>query len=221
MVRWVAIAIIVAAVIISGTIIYINRDTPAQDLNGQQAPDISKVDTTSGPFVGEVNAPAIAFWSDYQCPFCQKANQESLSKVYEEYVKTGKLKIVYKDYVFLGADSTTASMAARAVWEIAPEKFYQWHEAVLQKQDDENSGWGNKADILAATQALGIDSAKVGQLMDQKAGEYQAAMDADKEEGGKFGITATPSFIVGTQFIEGAQPYAQIKAAIEAALSGK
>ncbi len=222
MVRWIAIAIIVIAVVASGTIIYLDRNNGGG--GGQQvsgSADISKLNTTTDPFVGDAKAPAIAFWSDYQCPFCKQVDEGAMAQIYDEYVKTGKLKIVYKDFVFLGDDSVTAALATRAVWEVAPDKFYQWHEAMFGKQDGENSGWGNKNDILALTQSLGIDSVKVGGLMDQKKDEYQKAIDADKAEGGTQGIKATPSFVVGKQFIEGAQPYATIKAAIDTALAGK
>ena len=161
----------------------------------------------------------IAFWSDYQCPFCKKAEQEVVNQIYDDYVKAGKVKIVYKDYAFLGADSVTAGWAARAVWEVAPNKFYAWNKAMFEKQDDENSGWGNKADILALTNSLGIDSAKVDQLITTNVQSYQKAMDDDKAEGTSFGINGTPGTIIGKQLISGAQPYATFKAAIDKALA--
>ncbi|NNM84045.1 thioredoxin domain-containing protein, partial [Candidatus Parcubacteria bacterium] len=47
------------------------------------------------------------------------------------------------------------------------------------------------------------------------ASTYQALMDADKTEAGTLGVNATPSFIIGTQFIQGAYPYATFQAAID------
>src|SRR6185295_3203068 len=189
-VRWVSISIIAAAIIISGTIIYTEKNPGStgnvagnnnQQPTQQQTADISKVNLTGEPFVGNANAPVVvAFWSDYQCPFCKKSAQESLTPMIADYVASGKVKIIYKDFVFLGSDSSAAALAARAVWEVAPDKFEQWHEGMFSKQDDENAGWGNKADILALTKSLGIDSAKVDSLMTSKASQYQAAIDADK-----------------------------------------
>ncbi len=88
------------------------------------------------------------------------------------------------------------------------------------KQDNENAGWGNKADILALTKSLGIDSAKVEELMSSKAQDYQKAIDADKAEGVLFGIHGTPGTIIGKQLISGAEPFAVFKTAIDQALAG-
>ena len=162
----------------------------------------------------------IAYWFDYQCPFCKQNDQDVMQKIYINYVSTGKVKIVFKQYAFLGSDSTAAALAERAVWELAPNKFWTWHEAMLAKQDAENSGWGNKSDILALTQSLGIDSNKVDQLMTSNASKYQAEIDADKSEGTSLGINGTPGSIIGTKLISGAQPYNTFQSAIESALAG-
>lgn len=189
---------------------------PASKQNNQGTIDIAKVKIAGQPSYGDANAPVvIAEWADYQCPFCKKTEQEVMSMVIQDYVKTGKVRIVYKDYAFLGTDSQTAALASRAVWEIAPNKFHDWNKALYDKQDAENSGWGSKADMLALTKSLGIDSNKVGELMTSKAGEYQKAIDADKAEGTAFGVNGTPAFIVGTQLISGFTPYATFKDAID------
>ena len=199
-------------------------DTSSSDSNQptNQGPDINNVNTENDPFIGKADAAVVmAYWFDYQCPFCKKTEQEIVSKLISEYVNSGKLKIVFKDYAFLGSDSTTAGLAANAVWEIAPNKFFEWHKAMFEKQDNENGGWGSKADILALTQSLGIDSSKIGQLMASKEAEYQKEMDSDKAEGTSFGINGTPGSIIGKQLISGAQPYETFKASVDAVLGGK
>jgi protein-disulfide isomerase len=116
----------------------------------------------------------------------------------------------------------TAGLAARAVWEIAPDKFYEWHRAMFDKQDDENAGWGKKEDVLALTRTIaGIDVPKVEQLMTDHAAEYQSAIQADGTEGSSMGIDGTPGAIIGKRLLVGAQPYDQFKAAVDAALAGK
>ena len=233
--KLVAGAILIAALVIGGAIVYIGGKSSNQANSGdnnqvaggnnqgqqqqQQTVDIKDVKIAGSPFIGNANAPVVmAFWSDYQCPFCKSFDQDAVENAVKDYVNAGKLKIVFKDYAFLGSDSTTAALAARAVWEVAPNKFYDWHKGMMDKQDDENGGWGNKADVLALTASLGIDSVKVGQLMVSKASDYQKLMDADKAEGTSFGINGTPGSIIGKQLISGAQPYAQVKAAIDAVL---
>ena len=220
-------AIIIGAVIIAGAVLWGGNSLPSPNApatGGQPvALDSSKVKTDGDPIIGEKNAPVtVAYWFDYQCPFCQRHETESLPQLIQDYVVTGQVKIVLKDFQFLGPDSQTAALAARAVWEVAPAKFYEWHMAVFAAQDAENGGWGSEADILALTRTIaGIDTVKVKALMSNKASEYQKEIDADKAEGASLGVSGTPAMIIGTQAISGAVPYAQIKAAVEAALAAK
>ena len=227
-IQWIAIAIIAASIIISGTIIFINNGKSTTGQNNNQpgtgnnqpvAVDASKVNIANSPYIGDKNAKLLVVeWFDYQCPFCKKIHDDVISQLIKDYVDTGKVKIVFKDYAFLGSDSTTAALAARAVWEAYPDKFFSWYDAMFQKQDSENGGWGNKADILALAKSLDLDSNKIDQLMTSKAAEYQKLIDADKAEGTSLGINGTPGTIVGKQLISGAQTYATFKAAIDSQL---
>lgn len=184
--------------------------------------DASKVKTASNPFIGRKEAPlTILYWFDYQCPFCKKMEQNIITQLITDHIEPGKAKLVYKDYQFLGTDSQTAGLAARAVWEIAPGRFFEWHKAMYENQDGENYAWGSKADILILTKSLGIDSARVGKLMTDKAAIYQSAMNADKAEGKALGIKGTPGTVIGTKLIIGAQPYAVFKSAVDQALEGR
>ncbi len=225
-------AIVVAGILIAGAVFFGLRgnngsDTVAGVAPQQQQPigqtaDITKVKTAGEPFVGNPNAPVVvAEWFDYQCPFCKRFESDAVAQLMTDYIKTGKVKLVFKDFQFLGPDSQAAGLAARAIWEVAPDKFYDWHEAMFENQDSENSGWGSRADILALAKSLGIDSVKVGDLMTSKATEYQKEMDADKAEGSAFGINGTPGTIIGKQLISGAQPYSAVKQLVDLALQGK
>jgi protein-disulfide isomerase len=87
-------------------------------------------------------------------------------------------------------------------------------------QDQEgDQGFGNAASIdkLDAT-IPGIDAKKVAEDVKANMTTYQAAIDADKAEAEKVGINATPSFVIGTQVIAGAYPYADFQTAIDALL---
>jgi protein-disulfide isomerase len=226
-------AIIVAGLAISGSVLWSGKQftdvarlaqvPTVQSVAGEPPPttaDIARVSTEGVPFIGAADAPVVmAYWFDYQCPYCRQVEENAMPQLIADYVKTGKLKILFKDFAFLGPDSQTAGLAARAVWEVAPDKFYEWHKAMFDKQDDENAGWGNRDDILALTKTIpGIDAAEVEKLMIDRAAEYQQAIEADGMEGGAQGVSGTPGAVIGRQLIVGAQPYQQFKAAIEAVL---
>lgn len=222
----VPLAIIIAGVLVAGSVIYSNGGFNSQTAavkpgeSKTNTTDIKKVDTKNEPFVGAEDAPVtLAYWFDFQCPFCQRFDLNTLSILNEQYVKTGKLKVVFKDFQFLGPDSTTAGLAAHAVWEISPENYFKWHQAMFEKQDAENGGWGTKQNIITLTKTIpGIDVDKISQLMEEKKAEYQKELDADKAEADKFGINGTPGFIIGKQLIVGAQPTDTFVQAIDEAL---
>jgi len=219
-------AVLIGAVIIAGAV-YLGEtkrpDTaavPGQQPSTQTA-DVSKVKTDGEPFIGSANAPAtIAYWYDYQCPFCQRNEETAMPQLIKNYVDTGKVKLVFKDYQFLGPDSQTLGQYSRAVWAAAPDKFYQWHKAIYDNQGTENTGWATHAKIMSiTTSVLGASIAStVNQLVKTDGAAYQKEMDADKAEGAAMGVSGTPAMIIGKQFVSGAIPYAQIKAAVEIAL---
>jgi protein-disulfide isomerase len=186
-------------------------------------PDSAKVATAGEPFIGDEKAPVVmAYWYDYQCPFCRQNEETVLPRLIKDYVDTGKLKVVFKDFAFLGPDSQTAGYAARAVWETAPDKFYAWHKAMFDNQGEENSGWATKDKVIALTKTVaGIDAGKVEKLMNDRAADYQKVIDADAAEGASMGINGSPGVIIGTQLIVGVESYDQYKAAIEGALGKK
>lgn len=218
-------AIVFAGLIIGGAV-YFGKGPRAQapTTGTPQAAvpaDISKVNVNGNPSVGNSNAPVtIAYWFDYQCPYCKLNEQDNVSKIVATYVQSGKVKIVFKDFEFLGPDSMSAAIAARAVWDVAPDKFYEWHSAMMNKQDAENGGWGNDADVIALTKTIsGIDVAKVQDLVVSKKALYEKMIADDRTEGASFGINGTPGMIIGKQVIGGyVKDYSTFSTAIDALL---
>ncbi|MEK9176450.1 MAG: thioredoxin domain-containing protein [Patescibacteria group bacterium] len=200
---------------------------PAQEVTVPNQPtvkvNIKDVDIKNEPYIGDLNAPVVmAYWMDYQCPFCQRFETETMPILIEKYVNTGKLKIVFKDFQFLGEDSTTGGLAENAVWETSPQSFGAWQKAMYENQDDENGGWGKKEDIITMTRTIpGIDADQVSSLMDQKKEEYQKELNEDNQEGAKFGVSGTPGFVIGDQSISGAQPLSTFTQIIDALLENK
>lgn len=231
--KFLPVAVIVAGLLIAGAVLWNgSRPAPAGSPQAGTAPvvDVRNVKTDGNPFIGKADAPlTIAFWSDFQCPYCKAAEvggvpqiptPPSLPDIIKNYVDTGKVKIVFMDFNFLGEDSITAGAYNRAVWKLYPEQYFTWRTAMYTAQDEEgDQGFGDAASIdkLTATIA-GLDATKIAADVKANMSAYQTAMDADRVEAQKVGINATPSFIVGTELIQGAYPYAKFQAAIEAAL---
>jgi protein-disulfide isomerase len=215
-------AVIVAALIIAGAVIYGPHGASTGDNivaggnAGGAVPaaaanvDAKDVDVKGDPFIGKANAPlTVVYWFDYQCPFCHKFDKETLGQVVTNYVNTGKIKVVFKDFQFLGQDSYTMAVAARAVWEAYPDKYYAWREAIVNNAGDENSGYATPQFMsMVYSKVPGISEAKINALIAKNGTAYRAAIDADKQLGQQYGVNGTPGILVGNQKISGAASYA-------------
>ena len=224
-------AIIIAGTFIAGALYYGGNDgiageagTPSVNVNIKNV----KINA-SDPVIGGKNAPVtLAYWFDYQCPFCKAVDvggipqipiEPSLPSLIKDYVETGKLKIVFKDYAFLGPDSTTAALYMHAIWDLYPEKFYGWHEAMFVAQDEEHGGFGDEKSILSLIQKIpGLDADRLKKQVADKRNEYTALIEANQKEGASFGIQGTPGFITAKQLIPGAEQLSTFKTAIDAQL---
>ncbi|MCR4275794.1 MAG: thioredoxin domain-containing protein [Candidatus Parcubacteria bacterium] len=221
-------AVILAGLFIAGAVMWNGSKPPVAPTGaapagtaGAPSANIKDINTDGDPFIGSANASVtIAFWSDFQCPFCKSFELNTFPQIVKEYVDTGKVKIVMMDFTFLGSDSDTAALYDRSVWKLYPNQYMTWRTAMYEAQDEEQDiGFGDVASIdkLNATIA-GIDAKKVTADVKANKSTYQAEVDADKAEAQKAGVNATPGFVIGTQVILGAYPYATFKTAIDALL---
>lgn len=131
--------------------------------DGSNGITVSKVDSkdiaaASNPFIGKADAPiTIAFWSDFQCPYCkafevggvpQIPTPAAFPDIIKNYVDTGKIKVVFMDFTFLGNDSVTAALYNHAVWKLYPDQYFAWRTAMYVAQDQEgDQGFGNADSI--------------------------------------------------------------------------
>ncbi|MFA6519757.1 MAG: thioredoxin domain-containing protein [Candidatus Paceibacterota bacterium] len=219
-------AVILAGLFIAGAVLWNGSKSPVAPSGTAAAPaapsaNIKDIKTDGDPFIGSANAPVtIAFWSDFQCPFCKQFELTTFPQIVKDYVDTGKVKVVFMNFTFLGNDSTTAALYDRSIWKLYPDQYMAWRTAMYEAQDEEQDiGFGDAASIdkLNAT-ITGIDAKKVAADVKANTSAYQAEADADKAEAQKAGVNATPGFVIGTQAILGAYPYATFKTALDALL---
>jgi protein-disulfide isomerase len=187
-----------------------------------QAVNIKNLKTENEAYIGSATAPVtMAVFFDYQCPFCKQFDLTVLSQLDKNYIQSGKLRVVFKDFDFLGNDSITGAEFGRAVWEAYPAQYGAWLTAMFNAQDEEgDKGFGNQATIVAMmkTQFPTMDTAKLVSMIATNKTKYDAEIDADRAEGASYGIQGTPSVIVGTTLLQGAQTYQTVANLIDAQL---
>ncbi|MEY4747188.1 MAG: hypothetical protein RLZZ416_237 [Candidatus Parcubacteria bacterium] len=223
-------AIVIAGILIGGGLFLGLSRTGGSGAPVAKAVNIKDVNIDGNPYVGKQDAPVVlAFWADYQCPFCraveighpQIQTPPAVPDLIKQYVDTGKLKIVFKDYPFLGEDSITDGEYARAVWDLYKSQYFAFRSALYEAQDEEgDQGFGDAASVdkLIKNKFPQFDLGKIKEAVATNKAKYDSAMTADRDEGTKFGIQGTPGFITGKTLIDGAQPLSAFVSAIDAQL---
>lgn len=164
--------------------------------------------------LGEVDAPVVMInYSEFQCPFCGKFARDTKPELVEKYVDNGTLRIEWRDFPYLGPESTTAAHAARAAG--AQGKFWEFHDAMFADQQPPNSGKLTEEYLVGVAEQAGLDPEQFAK--DLKSDEVAAAVQKDFQEGQSIGVTGTPAFLVNGQPIMGAQPTEVFVEAIEQA----
>ncbi len=171
-----------------------------------------KVLEDDDPAKGDKNAPVtIVEFSDFECPFCGRFFQQTLPQINENYIKTGKVKLVYRDFPL--SFHQNAQKAAEAA-ECADEqgRFWEMHDKLFI-----DGVQGGVASFKQFASALGLNTAKFNECLDS--GKMASEVQKDMAEGAQYGVTGTPGFFVNGQLISGAQPYQVFAQAIEEALA--
>ncbi|MHB8375841.1 MAG: DsbA family protein [Dehalococcoidia bacterium] len=187
-----------------------------QSLNGSSAKVPPRVATGEGRVLGDANAPVtIVEYADFQCPVCKRAETDLLPKIEKDYVQTGKAKIEFRMFPFIGRESWDAAQAAEAARDQG--KFWQYHDALFNAQGRENSGAFSYDALVALAKQVGLDVPRFEQTLTSNV--HLAAIQREVDAASARGVNSTPTFFIGTTKIVGVQPYSDFKAAIDASLA--
>lgn len=174
--------------------------------------------TADDPVKGDPKAKVtVVEFADYQCPFCARFHSDVYLPIVKEYVDTGKVKFVFKNLAFLGQESTDAANAALCAKE--QNKFWEFHDHLFTNHNGENQGAFSNENLKGFAATLGLATEQFNGCLDSA--KYQKQVDADQAEANKNGFNSTPSTVVGTTPVVGAQSYASFKSLIDAELAKK
>jgi protein-disulfide isomerase len=183
----------------------------------QEAPQPVDIPIEGAPVKGDPDAPiTIVEYSDYQCPFCARFVVQTMDGLIQEFVDSGKAKIVFKDFPLnsIHPQAQKAAEAARCVRELAggDEAYWAMHDALFQGQQDW-AGQDNAEEIFAAyAEDIGVNGSDFETCLDS--GRYASAVEADFSEGVGLGVRGTPTFFINGQSFVGAQPLQNFQQAI-------
>jgi len=165
--------------------------------------------------LGDPDAPVtIDEYSSLTCPHCRAFHEGALPPLKENYIDTGKVKLVMHDFPLDGAAAAAAMMA-----RCAPEERYF---PVIEALFDQQAEWSRADNVLESLAQIGRFAGMSPDTL-QSCFANEALFNALRERRDAYseqrGISSTPTFFVGDEKIVGAQPYETFVAAIEAQMT--
>jgi protein-disulfide isomerase len=156
---------------------------------------ISKLSENGSPIMGDPDAPiTILEWGDYQCTFCYKFHQNTLNVINEEFIKTGKVKVIFKDFPLNGPDSKLAAEASYCAHDQG--KYWEYHDQLYENWAGERTGWITREALSKFAKSINLDTAEFNKCLNEN--KYKNKINTLYEFGNEIGIDATPSFLVFT-----------------------
>lgn len=153
-------------------------------------------------------------WGDFQCPFCKQFAESNQQQLIADYVKTGKIKYEFKNFPFIGPNSTTAAEAAACAAD--QNKFWAMHDTIYANQGAENSGALSASQLEKIASVAGLDMTQYKSCMANNT--HEADVAKVKAEAQAIPIQSTPSFVLNGQVIQWSN-YSNLKAALDKALA--
>jgi protein-disulfide isomerase len=161
------------------------------------------------PILGDPNAPVTLIeFGDYQCHFCNVHFHNTEHRLLENFIKTGKVKMIFKDFTIIGPDSVNAAHGTHCAND--QDKFWEYHDILYSNWTGENNGWASSDNLLKFAQEIELDIDQWSDCMiDEK---YSHIISNSSKDARELGITGTPAFfVIGPDNeitrISGAQPY--------------
>jgi len=170
------------------------------------------------PVLGLDSAPVtIVEFGDYQCEACYHWFHNTRSTLIDNYIETGKAKLVFVDLPFLGRDSPKAAHASYCADDQG--KYWEYHTILYTFQDGPpDSGWADRDRLNSFAFSLDMNMDEFNDCMDSS--KYQKRVKVNYDEAVKHGVQQTPTFIIisqdgTTEKFDGPQPYSVFAAIIE------
>ena len=172
----------------------------------------------AAPIRGDPQAKVtIVEYGDFQCPSCGAFARGVEPELLRRYVDTGKARLVFKHFPWIGSESKLAAQAAACAG--TQGRFWEYHDWLYAHQRGENSGAFSAANLKGFASALRLDRTAFDACFD--GGTYRAAVERDFAETRALGLNATPTFVIDGTRIVGAQPLSVFVTTIEQKLAAR
>jgi protein-disulfide isomerase len=218
-----AIGAIIASITITLVIFGVNNSSNEIELSIEPTPEMDQIgpkkitmDTflsNGSPILGDPNAPiTLVEFGDYQCHYCNVFFQSIEKDIVKNYVDTGKVKIIFKDYNIIGEDSVIASQGAHCANDQG--LFWEYHDILYSNWTGENNGWASSENLAIFAQQIDLNMNKWSECM--KKGSHSQIILKSNDDARTLELTGTPAFFIinsegKVSKLFGAQPFEVFK----------
>jgi len=195
------------------------------EIGSIKKPTFSSFTDNASPILGDENAPlTLIEFGDYQCTYCKKFFRETVESILINYVETGKVKMLFKDFIVVdgvvgGNDSMNAANAAHCANDQG--MFWQFHSTLYNNWAGEGTGWISSEQLNKFANTLELDTNEFSNCVSEL--KWKKLVNASHDDAVALGVTATPTFFVidenrNVLKITGAQHYDVFKEVFDSAL---
>jgi protein-disulfide isomerase len=203
---WIIGGVAAAAVLILGLVMI--------NLNAKPSIPTAPAQNNAGRVLGQASAPVtLDMYSDFQCPICRRA-ELTLRGLASKYIDTGKAKVVYHNFAFIGPESEWAAQAAECANDQG--KFWEYASYLFDHQTGENVGAFSRENLKKFAGELKLDTTAFNACFDSN--KYASLIQQENNEANSRNITSTPTFYVNGQRFVGLLPADQFSAVIDSYL---
>ena len=168
------------------------------------------------PQLGNADAKVtIIEFGDYQCPLCRAFWRDTLPRIEKEYVDTGRVRIVFRDFPIqdVHPEATVTAMAAEGAEDQG--KYWEFHDKVFREQDRRGRDIirYSARDVRRWATEIGLETAAFNECLDSE--RHKAEVQKDYQDGADIGMNGTPVFFINGRALVGAHPFATFQKIIE------
>lgn len=191
----------------NGKLLFIEGINLEEKLATGEEPGVN-ISLEGEPILGNPDARVtMVEFSDFQCSFCARYVQTTFPQLKKEYVDTGKVKIVFKNFPLpIHQNAEMAAEAGECAFEQG--KFWEYKEILFNNQANLSV-----ENLKKYAQDFGLDTGKFNDCLDSK--KFEEEVKRDLNEGVNVGVDGTPTFFINGEMLVGAQPFSVFKEVIE------
>ena len=204
---------VIVITIIAGVTASLSAST-SETVNLDMGRTHGTISTAMGsPILGDPSAPiTIVEFGDYQCHQCYNWFHNTKPAIFQEYIETGKVNLVFVDLAFLGRDSPKAAQATYCAED--QEMYWEYHDTLYTSQESKiDSGWANTERLKAFAFNMELDMELFDSCLDS--GKYSKRVQYNSQQARDHGVRGTPGFFIvgpdGQEQLGGAQPFSVFK----------